>query len=579
MRIETMPLTLFPADAANPLAGDGRTPLVMFGPARGRAFIAVAARTATFDVRQLTPGGIAKWACNPAREWDTLETGWLQPEQGESRPRRAGAARGVAVMPTTEKVAAEDDLLLMFAYPRQQDPVQALYEVEEAEAGLPPALATALLAAVQCPQLPNHIPGMFGTVAGWGAAAGTIDAPRSNRKQILQQVDRAVAQLATADPQQITAVPPRAVDAARFWLALARRLWEPEVRRQLARAQHALAASDLSQAILQALMLAMGWLILHDIRETGVAGSNLAVPQGSRMGMLIWPQVLELDDGAPPTAALRFLVGGRLPEITAQDLAQLQALEEQALDADLARGISATLVAEAAAHPAYAPEGSFRLELPAAYPLSAVTRRLRLWVTADRLWCAPEGTAGVIGVVQWRPGRPLARRAFGGQTAVLLESTLAAVWHDLHVAGPQALPELAPARPAHPSTPDAAAAASVPLYPRGRTLPAPRHLVLAGQHAWGTAEERAAIQRQAHGVRGHLRRLLAGARAGEDAVRGAQGYGLAVPAGFTFVRPHVRGGQGRAPDQATAAPALIRARGLATVMTLLQPKAQGETAT
>jgi len=29
-------------------------------------------------------------------------------------------------MPTAEKVAMEDDLLLMFAYPRQQDPVQAL---------------------------------------------------------------------------------------------------------------------------------------------------------------------------------------------------------------------------------------------------------------------------------------------------------------------------------------------------------------------------------------------------------------------------------------------------------------------
>ena len=440
------------------------------------------------------------------------------------------------------------------------------------------ALATALLAAAQCPRLPSHIPGMFGTVAGWGALSGTIDAPRSNRQQILQQVDRAVAQLATADPRQITAVPPRAVDAARFWLALARRLWEPEVRRQLARAQHALAASDLSQAILQALMLAMGWLLLHDIRETGVAGINLAVPQGSRMGMLIWPQVLELDDGALPAAALRFLLGHRLPEITPQDLAQLQALEDQALDADLARGISVTLVAEAAAHPAYAPEGSFCLELPAAYPLAGVTRRLRLWVTADRLWCAPEGAAGVIGVVQWRPGRPLARRAFGGQTAVLLESTLAAVWHDLHVAGPQALPELAPARPAHPTTPVAAAAASVPLYPRGRTLPAPRRLVLAGQHAWGTAEERAAIQRQAHGVRGHLRRLLAGARAGEGAVRCAQGYGLAVPAGFTFVRPHVRGGQARTPDQAAAPPALIRARGLATVMTLLQPRAQGATA-
>jgi hypothetical protein len=45
MRIETMPLTLFPADAANPLTDDGRTPLVMFGLACACAFIAVAARS------------------------------------------------------------------------------------------------------------------------------------------------------------------------------------------------------------------------------------------------------------------------------------------------------------------------------------------------------------------------------------------------------------------------------------------------------------------------------------------------------------------------------------------------------
>ena len=61
-----MPYALFPPGEANPLAGDGRTPLVMFGPARGRAFIAVAARAPAFDVRQLTPGARRQVGLRPS---------------------------------------------------------------------------------------------------------------------------------------------------------------------------------------------------------------------------------------------------------------------------------------------------------------------------------------------------------------------------------------------------------------------------------------------------------------------------------------------------------------------------------
>jgi len=59
-------------------------------------------------------------------------------------------------------------------------------------------------------------------------------------------------------------------------------------------------------------------------------------------------------------------------------------------------------------------------------------------------------------------------------------------------------------------------------------------------------------------VRGHLRRLPEGQHPSESA-RTAAAYGIVLPPGHTFVRPHTRGG---------AAPAgrPIAARGLASLL-------------
>ena len=74
------------------------------------------------------------------------------------------------------------------------------------------------------------------------------------------------------------------------------------------------------------------------------------------------------------------------------------------------------------------------------------------------------------------------------------------------------------------------------------------------------------IQRQAHGVRGHLRRLRSGWSASGNATTTAEEFGMTIPDGFTFVRPHIRGeGQIDDPDNEV----IVRSRGLASVMTLL----------
>ncbi len=56
--------------------------------------------------------------------------------------------------------------------------------------------------------------------------------------------------------------------------------------------------------------------------------------------------------------------------------------------------------------------------------------------------------------------------------------------------------------------------------------------------------------------------LLAGGQARSMAGE----FGIALPDGYTFVRPHVRGGEG---DAATPTETVVQSRGLATVMALL----------
>jgi len=65
-----------------------------------------------------------------------------------------------------------------------------------------------------------------------------------------------------------------------------------------------------------------------------------------------------------------------------------------------------------------------------------------------------------------------------------------------------------------------------------------------------------------------LRRLPAGWKARHEAIRLAEGFGIVVPAGHTFVRPHYRGGRAalEKPEALPEIPAV--ARGLASLMLL-----------
>jgi hypothetical protein len=88
-------------------------------------------------------------------------------------------------------------------------------------------------------------------------------------------------------------------------------------------------------------------------------------------------------------------------------------------------------------------------------------------------------------------------------------------------------------------------------------------------YEWSTSEERERMVRVAHAVRGHLRRLPEGWKRSAEAEQMAADFGVVLPEGHTFVRPHVTSGEAL-PD---ARPVI--ARGLNTLVSLLgQRKAQ-----
>lgn len=97
------------------------------------------------------------------------------------------------------------------------------------------------------------------------------------------------------------------------------------------------------------------------------------------------------------------------------------------------------------------------------------------------------------------------------------------------------------------------------------TVVLPRRVVhYSGKVEWSSPEDREIIVRRTHGVRGHLRILQEGWRCSEEAECEARDWGFVMPEGYTFVRPHVRGGHDDGLE-----PVIAKARGLQTLGTLL----------
>jgi len=509
------------------------------------------------DVIPGSPRGFGAAPLTEAEAVSAVRSGLLWEAWTAETSRAADRVSGVPVTRGMRGVVGHSergDLAARFLYRPPGTPVDALRAIEDIEPAIPPELIGAALAAAQSEYYPTvAAPQLMAEIA---ASLPARSATRYTGGQIAAVVRQYVADLASGRVRDWPDAAWSAVDWCRFLSRLSGELWQPATRRLMIPAFLEKEDWPLYIALLAAI-----WLLLRERPTVQVAGIALPVERGAQI--TAWPQVLLWDQGEITPAALRFLTGGSLREaMPSTDQQPHERENPYVADRVLAAGLVTGLLREADEQAVYVPGGAFILSLPDDYPLrSWGVEDLSVWAEPDRMWVGVRDAGRRMSVsFLWRPGGSLPESAVQPECEPLLLVTLAALWRDLRVAGERAVP----ARKS--------AGGPAPHHPRPNPQPANPKLVLPrtrwvlrGEHrTWSTPAERETIARRAHGVRGHLRRLHSDWRAAENAAALASEYGLALPDGHTFVRPHIRG-----EHEADQHQTIVIARGLATVMTLL----------
>ena len=247
-------------------------------------------------------------------------------------------------------------------------------------------------------------------------------------------------------------------------------------------------------------------------------------------------------------------------------------------DAELALAMARRLIAEGEANRRYSEQGIYDAELPPALPLARWgVKRLR-WVClrAGYQWVSLLNDVGEsLSAFRWRGDATTLQElelAMPDWIAPYVHLAAAALWHDLVVAGEAVFVRVGGERGDEARAEGAmrqalAHAERVLRLPRARKVPLrdawPQGIEV---RKWGDAQDRETLEarrRALHAVRGHYRRLAEGWQARQPEDRAAA-YGMpAPPEGYTFVVPHVRGGE-RQVDEGEMAVVRrrVRARGL-----------------
>ena len=333
-----------------------------------------------------------------------------------------------------------------------------------------------------------------------------------------------------------------AISTAQMLLALGELLWEPDIRLKMARRCGEYAqAPDVWKMLAR---LANSWLhlVVRDHWDIDVSGGRLRLGPDEEYDRDEWQQVMELERWHIPVQALHYLKGRRK---TGERLCM--SIHAPGYDPVYGNALAEQLLEDAHQNVVFVPSGAFRLLLPAGMPV-ANFQELCLWTDGKGLWVLPK-PGGVI--FYWRPEHPTILTApfWGSLAASAMHLTLSALWRDLVVGGEQVFAQLSHERVASPAAkpfdrlragnrrkPSARQKSQPVLY-----VPSARRLDLEGHCAWGTPEEVEKIRRRAHQVRGHVRRLLPGQKAGLQAKENAERFGFLIPSGHTFVRPHTAG--------------------------------------
>lgn len=459
----------------------------------------------------------------------------------------AGAAPELTGVTAAVPAAHEPRLLVMFRWWAREGPTVGLRRVEEHEGGLPRKLAAACLMAARAEGGPGSAPAL---VARSAPLLVDVDpsAPMPADRDALAMT--CIEAAASGGPRPSV---PTAAEAARLLLRVTRLLWREDVA---ARARRAWRREGRWQALAD--MAAAGAIAWGIERAAGPMGS-MAVPPGAE---------------GPAWSLYAEAVGTGLPRDGWRHLAEADDRAAhgpwdtpQGLDRDVCLAMAGALLAEARERARYALHGLVRL-LPPREVGALGLRELRLFAEGRSIWAALHGPLGRLGPFRWAPlpdwpGSPV----LPPEAMPMVHLVLAAAYRDLTVAGEAGMPR----RTAAGRERAAAGAAAARTSEAARPLPTPVPMgrLAEGTRLWATPSERAAIRRAAALVRGHLRRLPDGWSATDGALAAAAEYGLTVPPGHTFVRPHARGGA-----VAAARPAV--ARGLVAIMALLpQQRATG----
>ena len=446
-----------------------------------------------------------------------------------------------------------DILSVRFLY--RGDPAQALHQIEEEEGVLSPILASSSYIAARYHKhfSPFAIP-MIAMMAD-RLIKDTSPAPLIPQAEIRKLAEKALLEAA----DKPISAPLGAGNYPRFLISLAEMCWDINLVSKLFGKGLAGIGNENSIVLTS---LASAWIAQQNITSLKVAGYNL--PIKLRDYPFVWMEWMEWVESAIPAHILQQQTENRFP-----DLRRIVDRKEIPPN-DLLKGLTQSLLEDAKTHGVYAPQGSFVLTLPEGYPLRELgIHALRVLVERDNLYATALDEKGHPCLSAfWKPGQTAGIWACPPDLQDILTVTLAALWRDLRIAGEEALPVKAK----HTTHTQKAVSASEKrglkaVQPASvRMLPA-RRFVLQGEREWGTSRERDFIQRRAHGVRGHLRRLQAGWKPSEDALQIAQAFGILTPAGYTFVRPHVRGSGAEKAE--TPAEVIVRAKGLASVMMLV----------
>ena len=451
--------------------------------------------------------------------------------------------RGVMGVPPRQKFHVR------FLWRKSVAPLDGLYSIEAIDP-IPVSLAAACLAAASADLGSDEAQAalrLFTSLAAQLDEPAAAPAPRLPRSAL----DTAVGQYVRDElSRRESTIPPGSTNRARFLLTLGAHLWQP--------ATLAAVGVEPDMGVLRGLNeVAMPYAILHrDVAVYRVGKTEVHWPP--LMGGSTWSEACNWAAHRIAPDAARFFGGFAATEASWSLAARLPQIDPRRADA-----IAAGLLREAHAHQVYAASGAFVLALPEHLPWhSASIAALAIHAQPDGLWCAGL-TAQRERTASWW-WEPTMRSADTLQHTLpasgLVHATLAAFWHDLLVAGDEVIvtPGQRPAQPTQPAArPSRAAGAPVLVLPR-------RSVHITGRREWSTPADREVIARRSHGVRGHVRQLPERWVRSEQAEREAGEWGIVLPEGHTFVRPHVRGGHDRDP-----APVVTRARGLQTISALL----------